>query len=97
MPLPNPYPYIVTYDLKQPVDQYKPLFDELKRSHLWWHYLTATWIVLRYEALAELHPKLTPLIYQGDLMLIQPAKGPSNGWLPKEAWEWLQKNLPLEW
>lgn len=97
MPLMTPFAYIVCYDLKQPAAQYKLFFDELKRSHLWWHYLTSTWIVLRYEALAELGPKLRPLIYQGDFLLIQPAKGPSDGWLPKEAWEWLQKNVPREW
>lgn len=97
MPLPTPYAYIVCYDLKQPVEKYRRFFDELKRSHRWWHYLTSTWIVMRYEALAELGPKLRPLIFQGDRLLIQPAKGPSDGWLPKEAWEWLQKNVPREW
>lgn len=97
MPLSRPYPYIVTYDLKQPADQYKPLFDELQRSQTWWHYLTSTWIVLRYETLAELSPKLRLLIYSSDRLLIQPAKGPSDGSLPKEAWEWLQRNLPREW
>jgi len=97
MPLSRPYPYIVTYDLKKPADQYGALFHELKQSHNWWHYLNSTWIVVRYETLAELGPKLRPLIYQSDRLLIQPAKGPSDGWLPKEAWEWLQNNLPREW
>lgn len=97
MPLQHPYPYIVTYDLKQPADQYKPLFDELQRSYTWWHYLTSTWVVVRYETLDELGPKLNSLIFQGDGLLIQPAKGPSHGWLPKEAWDWLQRSLPREW
>ncbi len=97
MPLSRPYPYIVSYDLKQPAGQYQPLFDELKRSPHWWHYLNSTWIVLRYEGLAELGPKLRLLIYQSDRLLILPAKGPSDGWLPKEAWEWIQKHLPREW
>ena len=97
MPLSRPYAYIVTYDLRQPADQYEPLFEELRQSPYWWHYLTSTWIVLRYEALAEFGPKLRPLIYQSDRLLIQPAKGPSDGWLPKEAWAWIQKHLPKEW
>ena len=97
MPLSNPFAYIVSYDLKQPADRYKPLFDELQRSHLWMHYLTSTWVVLRYETLAELGNKLIPLIFQNDRLLIQPAKGPSHGWLPKDAWEWLRKNVPQEW
>ena len=97
MPLQRPFAYIVCYDLKESIEKYKPFFDELKRSHQWWHFLTSTWIVLRYEALIELAPKLRPLIFQNDRLLIQPAKGPSDGWLPKDAWEWLEKNLPREW
>lgn len=93
----TPYAYIVCYDLKQPVASYKRFFDELNKSYRWWHYLTSTWIVLRYETLAELGPKLRPLIFQGDFMLIMPAKGPADGWLPKEAWAWIQANVPKEW
>src|SRR2546428_6429112 len=97
MPLQYPYAYVVCYDLKQPLDHYQPFFDELKRSHQWWHYLTSTWIVLRYDALVELGSKLRPLIYQGDRLLVLPAKGPAEGWLPGEAWEWIAKNVPREW
>ena len=97
MLLPTPYAYIVSYDLKEPTDKYKPFFDELKRSHLWWHYLTSTWIVLRYEALAELGPKLRPLIFQNDRLLIMPAKGPAEGWLAADAWTWIRNNVPREW
>ena len=84
MPLSRPYPYIVSYDLKQPAGQYQPLFDELKRSPHWWHYLNSTWIVLRYEGLAELGPKLRLLIYQSDRLLILPAKGPFR-WLASQG------------
>jgi hypothetical protein len=97
MPLQTPFAYIVCYDLKQPLDSYQRLFDELKRSPQWWRYLTSTWIILRYEALVELGPKLRPLIYQGDSLLILPAKGPADGWLAKEAWQWIQTNVPNEW
>lgn len=97
MPLLRPYAYIVSYDLKQPLDKYTPFFNELKRSHKWWHYLTATWIVLRYDALVEFGPKLRPLIFQTDRLLIMPAKGPADGWLPPDAWEWIQEDVPREW
>ena len=97
MPLQTPYAYVVSYDLNQPLDRYTPLFDELKRSYKWWHYLTATWIVLRYDALAELGPKLTPLIFQTDRLLIMQAKGPADGWLAPDAWKWIQDNVPRAW
>lgn len=92
-----PYAYIISYDLQQPITQYKPLVDELKKSHKWWHYLESTWIVLRYETLVELGPKLRPLIFQQDRLLILPAKGPAEGWLPSDAWPWIASNLPKEW
>lgn len=97
MPLTSPYAYLVSYDLRRPVEQYQPLFNELKNSHRWWHYLTSTWIVLRYETLAELGPKLRPLIFQDDRLLILPAKGPAEGWLAEDAWKWIGTNVPREW
>lgn len=97
MPLQTPYPYIVTYDLKQPVEKYTPFFEELRRSYKWSHYIENTWIVLRYDALAELGSKLRPLIFQSDRLLILPAKGPADGWLPKDAWQWIRDNVPNEW
>jgi hypothetical protein len=54
-------------------------------------------MVVRYDALVELQPKLVPLIFKGDFMLIMPAKGPAGGWLPKEAWTWIENKVPREW
>ena len=66
MPLQTPYAYLVSYDLKSPVESYEPFFNELKQSVNWWHYLNATWIVVRYESLVELAPKLRGLILTND-------------------------------
>jgi hypothetical protein len=95
--LSRPYPYLVTYDLKQPVGSYIRLFDELKRSPNWCHYIDTTWIVMRYEPMAEFGALLRPLIYQTDRLLVLPAKGPGDGWLTPDAWDWISQNLPREW
>lgn len=97
MPLIPPFAYIVTYDLKQPTEKYEPLFSELTRSEKWWHELTNTWVVLRREALVDLAPKLYPLIFQTDRLLIMPAKGPATGWLVPDSWKWINENVPKEW
>ena len=97
MPLPTPYAYLVSYDLKGPLQSYEPLFNELKESVYWWHYLNATWIVVRNETLVELGLKLRGLIFNNDRLLIVPAKGPADGWLPKEAWDWINTNVRREW
>ena len=97
MPVQTPYAYLVSYDLRNSPGSYEPLFNELQRSVSWWHYLDATWIVVRYEPLAELAPKLRGLIFTNDRILIMPAKGPADGWLPKDAWDWISSKVPREW
>jgi hypothetical protein len=97
MPLQVPYAYIVCLELKTTSANYKPLFDALQASFKWWHYLAPVWIVLRYETLVELQTLLLPLIFKDDRLLILPAKGPPGGWLPMEAWDWINQNVPREW
>ena len=97
MPLPTPYAYIVCCDLNQPAQKYEGFFNELKQSDFWWHYLSGTWIVKRRETLVEMSNKLRPLIFSSDRLLILPAKGPADGWLPQDAWIWINENLPKEW
>ncbi len=97
MQLPNPCAYLICYNLTQPIENYAPLIKELQSSYKWSHYIENTWIVLRYEPLIELTPKLRPLIFQPDRLLIMPAKGPADGWLPQEAWNWIGENVKNEW
>lgn len=97
MPLLTPCAYIVSYDLTQPIAKYEPFFNELRRSAKWCRYIQNTWIILSVDPLAELGPKLRSLIFTPDRLLIMPAKGPADGWLPKDAWDWISLNIPREW
>lgn len=97
MPLQTPCAYLVSYDLRELPERYGPLFTELKKSTYWWHYVNSTWIVIRYETLSELAPTLRKLIFTNDRLLVMPAKGPADGWLPKEAWDWIHTRVPREW
>jgi hypothetical protein len=97
MPLDRPFAYLISYDLKQSADKYAPFIAEIQKSERWWHFITNTWVVLRRDALVELSAKLRPLIFQTDQLLIMPAKGPADGWLPPEAWKWINDYIPKEW
>ena len=97
MSLQTPCAYLVSHDLRQPVEKYEPFFNELKNSTYWWHYMESTWIVVRYDTLAELAPRLRRLIFAEDRLLIMPARGPADGWLPKNAWTWIRARVPSEW
>jgi hypothetical protein len=97
MPLATPSAYIVCLDLKTSNGNYTPLYAALQGSSKWFHHLTWTWIVVRYETLDELQKLLVPLIFYDDRLLILPARGPAGGWLPQEAWDWIRQNVPNAW
>jgi hypothetical protein len=92
----RPQPYIICYQLTAFFWNYNKLFEELKRSLNWCHYLDRTWIVIRTEELHELSELLIPFIYPhlNDRLLIMPARGPAAGMLPQEAWDWITTNIP---
>ena len=92
-----PYAYIVAYDLKADASYYANLWRELEQSHNWFHYLSSVWIVVRSETLVELAAVLRSHIHKEDRLIVMPAKGPVDGWLTPEAWEWLNVNVPREW
>jgi hypothetical protein len=91
--------YIVSYDLNAWGDgfNYMPFFTELQNSLNWWHYLTFTWIVVRNEVLVEFAPLLRSKMHSKDRLLILPAKGPADGWLPEEAYQWIRERVKNEW
>ncbi len=97
MPLPTPYPYLLSFDFNTPNADYSRLIQELQKSAVWWHYMKTTWIVFRHETLVELQSLLLPMIHPDDRLLIVPAKGPAAGWLPMDAWQWINQNVPREW
>lgn len=95
--LPIPYAYIVTYELNDANFDYTPFLNELYGSLNWFRHMKNTWIVIRRDTLVGLNNLLLPKIHVNDRLLIMPAKGPAMGWLPNEAWGWLDTNLRKEW
>jgi len=84
---------LITYDLKEPKQQYANFFAEFQKTTKWWHYLESTWLVY-----TELTPKqwsdtLVPKIYDKDYLLIIEVTPSYYGWLPKDAWAWIKENL----
>lgn len=86
--------YTINYDLKAPNRNYQGLYDEIKKSSLWWHYLESTWIVITDETTNEIWQRLEPHIDKNDYVLIIEVRDNVQGWLPKDAWDWIHKNVP---
>ena len=85
--------YVVSYDLLKAGQDYKGLFDELQASSSWWHYLESTWLISTSQSANELYDRLRRHLGQGDSILVIQAGTDMEGWLPKEAWDWIQREL----
>jgi len=83
--------FVVSYDLNKPGQDYKGLFDELKRSPNWWHYLDSTWLIYTTESVQKVFDRLAPHVDKNDRILIIRAMNDYQGWLSEEAWQWIRQ------
>ena len=90
--------YSVSYDLsKRPrtvTKRPQPLnafYDELQASRNWWHYLDRTWLLSTTESANELNERLRRHLVDDDMLLIMKVEADYAGWLPQDAWDWLEE------
>lgn len=82
---------LVTYDLRAEGQDYSPLFNAIKNSSLeWWHYLTNTWLIRTNSDANAVGLHLIKFITRNDSILVIEVTGIGQGWLPKEAWDWIR-------
>ena len=95
--LPRHAAYVVAFSLSGPPEAYADFIQELMECDGWFNYIPGFWIVLTRKTLVEFAGILRAKIRTSDWLVVMPAKGPADGWLPKAGWEWLQKHVPKEW
>ena len=82
---------LITYDLNKQGQNYKALYEAIKALGAWWHYLDSTWMVQTYDTVQSASDKLLKHIDKNDFLLVVDVTGDTmQGWLPKEAWDWIQ-------
>jgi hypothetical protein len=86
--------YVVSYDLRKPGKDYTGLTEQLRYSPRWWHYLASTWLIATEESASQLYNRLAAHLDKNDSILIIEAGNHAQGWLPKDAWEWIYRELP---
>jgi hypothetical protein len=86
--------YVVSYDLKKPGKDYIGLWEQLQHSPNWWHYLESTWLIVTSESPSQVYNRLAAHLDSGDRILIIEAGNHIYGWLSKEAWEWIYREIP---
>lgn len=87
--------YLVTYELKVPGRNYAGLFNALKESDKWWHYLQSSWLISTTETAEQIWVRLSSHVDKIDLLLIVRISGDYYGQLPKDAWTWIREQLNL--
>ena len=87
--------YNVSYDLQTTLFRnVTPFLQELQRTdggRTWWHFLTNTWLLSTPETAQQLFERLQPHLQAGDRLLILGATSEHSGFLPPEAWQWIQE------
>ena len=85
--------YNVSYDLKKQGQDYNGLIKELKNSPEYWHYLGSTWLISTTETADQLWSRLAKHIDGNDYALIMHVTRDYSGWLPQDAWTWIQNRI----
>jgi hypothetical protein len=86
--------YAINYDLKIPGRNYVGLENAIKDCGSWWHYLGSTWLLDAHLSAAQISARLRPHIDDNDRLLVIGLTNDYSGWLPKDAWTWIQQRLP---
>ena len=81
--------YSIHYDLKRPGQNYAELLDAIRSCGDWWHYLGSTWLVDGPLNAAQIWERLAPHVDTNDRVLIIGVTKEYWGWLPQDAWDWL--------
>ena len=88
--------YAICYELNRPGQSYKDLHEAIAGLGAWWHQLHSTWLVKTDKSAKD----IVRILREGDRMapndrlLVIRVDGDYQGWLPKEAWEWIRKAIP---
>ena len=85
---------LITYDLNEPGQKYDSLYETIKALGAWWHYLDSTWIVKCSLTPDQAFEKVRTSLDEGDhILILDVTADKRQGWLPQEAWDWINKNV----
>lgn len=85
--------YAISYDLNTPGQNYDGLHSAIKNCGPWWHYLKSTWLVDTNLRADQVWNRLSSHCDKNDLILIVGITQDYSGWLPKDAWDWINQRL----
>jgi len=82
---------LITYDLHTQGHDYEPFKKAIMAySTEWWHFLQNTWLIQSNHSADTVGNGLLQYITTNDRLLVIDVRGNGQGWLPKEAWDWIR-------
>ena len=85
--------FLISYDLKMPNRNYDGLHKAIKGLGFWSHYLESTWIIKTRHDVNQIQRTLNAQIDEDDSLLIIKVTKEFGGWLPTDAWKWINNNV----
>ena len=85
--------YLLVFDRDLATD-YNQLHENIKNDPNildWWHYITSSYLLVSQLSVNDLANKIINYFPNHRFLLIKVDPHTSQGWLPKDAWEWLTK------
>jgi hypothetical protein len=82
---------LVTFSLRNPNKDYSQFLVALRgNAQQWWHFIEQSCVVTTHHDVDSLSKALLPHMEKTDsLLVVEITPHQFQGWLPKEAWDWL--------
>lgn len=88
--------YLFVFD-RDFLTDYNNLHNKIKSDIYisnWWHYLNSAYILISPYDASQLTNSIRSY-FPNRFLLIKITKNNYNGWLPKDAWDWIQTHVNL--
>lgn len=87
--------YLLTFDIHYLKFNYRVIHDKItKFSEVtdWFHFMESSYILISKSPASVLGEKIRNVIPEHRFLIVEIDLRERDGWLPKEAWEWIAKN-----
>src|SRR5206468_11872535 len=84
---------LVTYQIQSPATDESLVAEAIKGGNAWWHYIKNVWIVDTFFDVNTLSANIRQHMHDNDWLLVVKITAEHQGWLPADAWDWLNKRI----
>lgn len=86
--------YIISYDLKNPGQDYTSLYEAIKSCGDWQHPLESMWFLSTNSSADNIYNIIKPCLDNNDLLFISELNVKNRqGWMAKSCWDWINSHI----